>query len=45
MEKLDLNDALQYVKNIDTFHEKQIKSLDSLQLSQVLKEKIRIYSK
>lgn len=40
MKKLNLQDVLQYVeKNIGTFHEKRIQSLDSLKLSQVLKRK------
>jgi hypothetical protein len=37
---LNLKDVLQYVeKNIGTFHEKRIQSLDNLKLSQVLKRK------
>jgi hypothetical protein len=40
MKKLELNDVLQYVeKNIGTFHEKRISSLDSLKLSKVLRRK------
>jgi len=40
MENLNLKDVLQYVEeNIGTFHEKRIKSLDSLMLSKVLKRK------
>lgn len=40
MKKLNLTDVSQYVeKNIGTFHEKRIQSLDSLKLSQVLKRK------
>jgi len=40
MKKLELSDVLQYVeKNIGTFHEKRISSLDSLKLSKVLKRK------
>lgn len=40
MKKLNLKDVSQYVeKNIGTFHEKRIQSLDSLKLSQVLKRK------
>jgi hypothetical protein len=40
MEELKLQDVLQYVEsNIRVFHEKRIKSLDSLKLSQVLKRK------
>ncbi len=40
MKKLNLKDVTQYVeKNIGTFHQKRIQSLDSLKLSQVLKRK------
>jgi hypothetical protein len=40
MEKLNLNDVLQYVEeNIGLFHQKRIQSLDNLKLSQVLKRK------
>ena len=40
MVKLNLKNVSQYVeKNIGTFHEKRIQSLDSLKLSQVLKRK------
>ena len=40
MKKLNLKDVSQYVEqNIGTFHQKRIKSLDSLKLSQVLKRK------
>ncbi|MCF6268479.1 MAG: hypothetical protein L3J41_02075 [Melioribacteraceae bacterium] len=40
MKRLRLEDVLQYVeKNIGTFHEKRISSLDSLKLSKVLKRK------
>ena len=40
MKKLNLKDVSQYVeKNIGTFHQKRIQSLDSLKLSQVLKRK------
>ncbi|MDR0871966.1 MAG: cytosolic protein [Prevotellaceae bacterium] len=40
MKQLNLQDVTQYVElNISTFHEKRIKSLDSLKLSQVLKRK------
>ncbi len=40
MKKLNLNDVLEYVEqNIGTFHERRIQSVDSLQLSQVLKRK------
>ena len=40
MKKLNLKDVSQYVeKNIETFHEKRIQSLDSLKLSKVLKRK------
>jgi hypothetical protein len=40
MEKLNLNDVLQYVEqNIGSFHQKRIQSLDNLKLSQVLKRK------
>ncbi|AGX88532.1 PmeII family type II restriction endonuclease [Candidatus Symbiobacter mobilis] len=40
MKKLNLKDVSLYVeKNIGTFHEKRIQSLDGLQLSQVLKRK------
>jgi hypothetical protein len=40
MKQLNLQDVTQYVElNINTFHEKRIKSLDSLKLSQVLKRK------
>ena len=40
MKKLNLKDVSHYVeKNIGTFHEKRIQSLDSLKLSQVLKRK------
>jgi hypothetical protein len=40
MKQLHLQDVTQYVEsNINVFHEKRIKSLDSLQLSQVLKRK------
>lgn len=40
MKKLNLKDVTQYVeRNIGTFHQKRIQSLDSLKLSQVLKRK------
>ena len=40
MNKLDLNDVVKYVEeNITNFHRKRISSLDSLQLSKVLKRK------
>jgi len=40
MKKLNLKGVTQYVeKNIGTFHQKRIQSLDSLKLSQVLKRK------
>jgi hypothetical protein len=40
MKQLNLQDVTQYVElNINTFHEKRIKSLDSLKLAQVLKRK------
>lgn len=40
MKKLNLKDVTQYVeKNIGTFHEKRIQSLDGLKLKQVLKRK------
>ncbi|GHT35037.1 hypothetical protein FACS189414_3410 [Bacteroidia bacterium] len=40
MNQLNLQDVAQYVElNISTFHEKRIKSLDSLKLSKVLKRK------
>jgi hypothetical protein len=40
MKQLNIQDVTQYVEsNISTFHEKRIKSLDSLKLSQVLKRK------
>ena len=40
MKKLNLKDVTQYVeKNIGTFHQKRIQSLDGLKLSQVLKRK------
>jgi hypothetical protein len=40
MKQLNLQDVTQYVEsNITVFHEKRIKSLDSLQLSKVLKRK------
>lgn len=40
MKKLNLKDVTQYVeKNIGTFHQKRIQSLDTLKLSQVLKRK------
>jgi len=40
MEKLKIKDVAQYVeKNIGTFHEKRIQSLDGLKLTQVLKRK------
>lgn len=40
MKKINLKDVTQYVeKNIGTFHQKRIQSLDSLKLSQVLKRK------
>lgn len=40
MKKLNLNDVSHYVeKNIGTFHEKRIQSLDSLKLHNVLKRK------
>ncbi|MDR2636069.1 MAG: hypothetical protein LBC08_04480 [Campylobacteraceae bacterium] len=40
MKKLKLQDVTQYVEdNINIFHEKRIKSLDKLKLSQVLKRK------
>lgn len=40
MKKLNLKDVSQYVeKNIGTFHEKRIQSLDGLKLTQVLKRK------
>jgi hypothetical protein len=40
MKKLNLKDVSHYVeKNIGTFHEKRIQSLDDLKLSQVLKRK------
>lgn len=40
MKQLNLQDVTRYVEsNINVFHEKRIKSLDSLQLSQVLKRK------
>lgn len=40
MKKLNLKDVTQYVeKNIGTFHEKRIQSLDGLKLTQVLKRK------
>lgn len=40
MNPLHLNDVRQYVEdNIEVFHEKRIQSLDSLQLSKVLKRK------
>ncbi len=40
MKKLNLKDVSQYVeKNIGTFHEKRIQSLDGLKLKQVLKRK------
>ncbi|NOZ46814.1 MAG: cytosolic protein [Chlorobi bacterium] len=40
MKKLNLKDVLVYVeKNIGTFHEKRISSLDSLSLSKILKRK------
>jgi hypothetical protein len=40
METLKIEDVLQYVeKNIGTFHQKRIQSLDDLKLSQVLKRK------
>ena len=40
MEKLNLKNVTQYVeKNIGTFHQKRIQSLDALKLSQVLKRK------
>lgn len=40
MKKLNLKDLSQYVeKNIGTFHEKRIQSIDSLKLSKVLKRK------
>jgi len=40
MEKLSLNDVLQYVEeNIGIFHQKRISSLDGLRLTQVLKRK------
>jgi hypothetical protein len=40
MEQLNIQEVTQYVEsNISVFHEKRIKSLDSLKLSQVLKRK------
>lgn len=40
MKKLNLKDVQQYVeKNIETFHQKRIQSLDNLSLSKVLKRK------
>ena len=40
MKKLNLKDVLQYVeKNIGTFHEKRIQSLDDLKLIKILKRK------
>ncbi len=40
MEKLNLNDVLQYVENnIGVFHEKRILSLNNLRLSKILKRK------
>lgn len=40
MKKLNLMDVSKYVeKNIGTFHEKRIQSLDGLKLMQVLKRK------
>ncbi|MDR2765218.1 MAG: cytosolic protein [Tannerella sp.] len=40
MEQLNIQDVVQYVEsNINVFHEKRIKSLDNLKLSQVLKRK------
>ena len=46
MKKLNLKDVTKYVEdNIGTFHEKRIKSLESMKLSQVLKRKIHICSK
>ncbi|GHT25244.1 hypothetical protein AGMMS4957_19730 [Bacteroidia bacterium] len=40
MENLNLQDVTEYVElNINTFHEKRIRSLDSLKLSDVLKRK------
>ncbi|GHT32656.1 hypothetical protein FACS189434_04920 [Bacteroidia bacterium] len=40
MNKLKIEDVTQYVEeNISVFHEKRIKSLDSLKLSQILKRK------
>jgi hypothetical protein len=40
MKKLNLNDVTQYVeKNIGTFHEKRIQSLDDLKLIKILKRK------
>ena len=40
MGKLDLTDVVDYVEeNIGTFHDKRIKSLDSLSLSKVLRRK------
>lgn len=40
MRKLHLDDITRYVEeNIETFHEKRIKSIDQLKLSQVLKRK------
>jgi len=40
LKKLNLKDVTQYVeRNIGTFHQKRIQSLDSLKLSQVLKRK------
>jgi hypothetical protein len=40
MKKLNLNDVTQYVeKNIGTFHEKRIQSLDDLKLVKILKRK------
>lgn len=40
MNKLNLEDVLQYVeRNIGTFHQKRIQSLDKLKLSEVLKRK------
>lgn len=40
MKKLNIKDITLFVEqNIGTFHQKRIQSLDSLQLSQVLKRK------
>ncbi|MDR3243321.1 MAG: hypothetical protein LBT79_01075 [Elusimicrobiota bacterium] len=40
MAKLNLQDIVQYVeREIKTFHQKRIKSLDALKLSQILKRK------